>query len=79
MNMKREKARIRREKSRKKLRDEARAGDPGARKKMHDNKKYDKKYSSQYRQKRKSSTAGSGGVQKVRQKITQRKISKRKT
>ena len=78
MNMKKEKARTRKEKSREKLRHTAKTGDFQARKKIHDIKKYDKKYSKQYRLKRKSSTARSSGGLKARKKIAKRKKSKRK-
>ena len=78
MNMKKEKARIRKEKSREKLRRTAKTGDLEARKKTNDIKKYDKKYSDRCRLKRKSSTAGSSGGLKARKKIAKRKKSKRK-
>ena len=76
--MKREKARLRKERQREKLRNSAGAGDSNARKKIDATKKYDKKYSAQYRLKRKQSKATRIEDQKANIKIVKRKKSKGK-
>ena len=76
--MKREKVRQRKARSRQKLRETARVGDPAARKKIDNTRKYDREYSTKYRLKRKKSTAGNSEDQKAKEKIGQRKKSKRK-
>ena len=75
--MKREKARLRKDRQREKLRKAARTGDLKMLKKIDDIKKYDKKYSAQYRLKRKSK-ATRNEDHKASKKITKGKKSKGK-
>ena len=76
--MKREKATLRKYRQREKLRKAARTGDLKMLKKIDDIKKYDKKYSAQYRLKRKQSKATTIEDQKANKKIVKRKKSKGK-
>ena len=76
--MKREKARLRKERLREKLHNAAGAGDLNALKKINATKKYNKKYSAQYRLKRKQSKATRIEDQKASKKFAKRKKSKGK-
>ena len=76
--MKREKARLRKDRQREKVREAGRTGDLKALKKINDLKKYDKKYSAQYRLKRKKSKATRNEDHKASKKIANGKKSKGK-